>query len=39
MKAKTLKTFGNWLSVYEKGINLGINLTDKDIKKDLYERE
>ena len=37
-KAKTLKTFGNWCKVYEKGINLNINITEDDIKKDLYER-
>jgi hypothetical protein len=39
MREKTLKTFGNWLRVYEKGINLGIDLTEKDIEKDLYERK
>ena len=38
MKAKTLKTFGNWCKVYEKGINLNLDITEDDIKKDLYER-
>ena len=38
MKARTLKTFGNWCKVYEKGINLNLDITEDDIKKDLYER-
>jgi len=37
-KARTLKTFGNWCKVYEKGINLNLDITEDDIKKDLYER-
>ena len=37
MKAKTSKIFGNWCRVYNKGINLGIEITEEDINKDLYE--
>ena len=37
MKAKTSRTFGNWCDIYEKGFNLGIDITEDDINKDLYE--